>query len=567
MRRPAIHSVKPRRALAAVLLVCLGLTACQAVPSSGPVREGLADLSQADQPWQFNPGGPVAGASQEDIVRGFVLAASSSADDYAIAREFLAPSYADQWDPSLGVLVDEGTQQYQAISDVVGVLSLQAIATVAENGVLRPVGPGAATEVRFELEQVGGQWRIVSAPAGIILDKSTFAAIWTPLQIYFLSSDNRLVPDTRWFLNRRATISTQLVGELLDGPSEDMGEVLHSAFPAGTVLASGSVPVVDGTARIDLSVELFDAEESTLELVKRQLGASLQSVPDVARFEILVNGSRIEEGPVIAAEGTSPSAENQYVAVLRDGVFGAVGSPQISPLPEIGERIAVLSPTAVTLAPNRQSAAVLHDGIVTWVSPTDQVDIDVRPGLLQPGLDRFGNIWTYSTSAPGEILVTLPGQRVTRLAMPWLGGREPKAVRISQGGSRIAVLVSDSENAEQSKVFTAGVVRDSAGVPLALTDSATVELWTSGTPVDLDWIDEQRYVVVSRVGNSGKITQGVLGQFSIDSGAVPGAAAVSGGGARSLLRVLNEDGRLYQPQGSSGWQMQQDEVRLVAKIG
>ena len=555
------------RAVVAALLVCvsLSLAGCQGIPSSGPVNEGLKSLSQADQPVQFNPGGPTEDASQEDIVRGFVSAAASSADDYATAREFLAPEYADEWDPSLGVLVDEGTQQYREAEENVGVLSLSVIASVDGRGTLQGVGPGAATEVRFEFAEIDGQWRIASAPAGIILDKSTFAAVWTPLQLYFLSADNRLVSDTRWFLNR-ATISTQVVGELLAGPTEQMAEVLHSALPAGTALAAGAVPVVDGTARIDLSAELLDADATTMELVKRQLGASLQSVPNVARFELLVNGSLIDQGPVVAADTTSPSAENLYVAGLKDGVFGQIRAGQVTVLPGIGARIAQLQPSAVTLAPDRRSAAVLHQGIVSWVSPDDQVQVDLRGGLLAPSMDRFGHVWSYSSGSPGEILVSKPGEQAVQLTMPWLGGREPVAVRVSQGGNRLAVLVADSGTPEQSKVLVGGISRDAAGVPLALTDTASIELWVAGIPIDLDWIDDARFVAVSRNGISGKVTQGVLGQFAVESGTVPGAVAVSGGGIRSLLRVLDDDGRLYAPQGS-GWQRQLDGIALVAKVG
>jgi hypothetical protein len=163
-------------------------------------------------------------------------------------------------------------------------------------------------------------------------------------------------------------------------------------------------------------------------------------------------------------------------------------------------------------------------------------------------------------------LVTKPGEQAVQLPMPWLGGREPVAVRVSQGGNRLAVLVADSGTPEQSKVLVGGISRDAAGVPLALTDTASIELWEAGIPIDLDWIDDARFVAVTRSGVSGKVTQGVLGQFAVESGTVPGAVAVSGGGIRSLLRVLDDDGRLYAPQGS-GWQRQLDGIDLVAKVG
>src|SRR5690606_2051499 len=129
-RREAMRrrgAVIPRLLTAA--LAVLAVTACQAIPASGPVREGLSDFNQAEQQVQFNPDGPAVGATQEEIVRGFVLAASSSADEYAVAREFLAPTYRDEWDPSLGVFVDEGSQDFHSEGDNIGLLSLSGIAT------------------------------------------------------------------------------------------------------------------------------------------------------------------------------------------------------------------------------------------------------------------------------------------------------------------------------------------------------------------------------------------------------------------------------------------------------
>jgi len=566
---PPERGVRPRpvRPVRVALLatLALALAGCQAIPSSGPVREGLTSLSQADQPVQFNPGGPTPGSSQEDIVRGFISAASSSADDYAIAREFLTFELANSWEPEAGVLVDEGTQQYRDAGDTAGVLSVSAIAAVDGRGALQPLGPGEATELRFEFAEVDGEWRISSAPSGIVLDKSTFTAVWAPMPLYFLNASNRLVPDTRWFLNR-PTITTQIVGELLAGPTEGMSEVLYSAFPGGTTLVSGAVPVVDGTARIDLSVELLQAGTATLDLVKRQLGASLQAVPEVARYEILVDGSRIDQGPVTASDSTSPSAENAYVAVLKNGVFGAVRIDSLTPLPDIGPRIAALQPSAVTLAPDRRSAAVVGVGGLSLVTGDGQTALDARGSQLAPSLDRFGYVWSASAESPGTVRVMKPGEPIVDLSLPWLDSREPVSVRVSQGGSRVAVLVPDATTAGWSKVLIAGIARDADGTPLGITDTATIAAWASGVPTDLDWIDEQRLVVLTRSGASGLISQVSLGQFAVESGSVAGAVAVSGGGSRTLLRVLDDDGRLYAPQGS-GWQRQQDDVTLVARVG
>ena len=96
--------------LAIVGVGALVATGFQNVPDSGQVRTGLSDLSQVEQPVVYDAVGPQDGATQEDILRGFLQAAASPDENYAVAREFLSPSYADLWSPTAGILVDSGTR-------------------------------------------------------------------------------------------------------------------------------------------------------------------------------------------------------------------------------------------------------------------------------------------------------------------------------------------------------------------------------------------------------------------------------------------------------------------------
>lgn len=559
-----------RRVLTAALaaLATVALAACQAIPSTGPVREGLTDLYQAEQPVQFNPGGPAQDATQEEIVRGFVRAASSSSDDYAIAREYLAPTYAESWDPSHGVFIDEGNQSFRSLDDNIAVLGLSGVATVDELGALAPVQPGAATEARFELVRVGGQWRIASAPAGIILDRSTFTAVWSSLPLYFLTPDGRLSAETRWYLNR-ATLTTQVVSGLLAGPSAEMVGVLQSAFPSGTVLSSSSVPVVDGIARIDLSPALLVANAEAMESIKRQIAASLQSIPGVSSFELLVDGVVIERASVTSPEDDGVGLERFTTAVVADGVFGQLVGGEVQPFPALSSQVVGLDPLAVTVSRDHLSAAVLNTSGVTWVSDAEAVQLDVRAGLIAPTLDRFGYVWSYtpspqsSSTAPTEIVVTKPGESQQTLQMPSLAGRVPVAVRVAKNGMRLAVLVADGD---QSAVVVVGIVREGDGRPIAFGETSSVQLWASGEPVDLDWVDDQRFAALTRVGAAGRVTLSGPGQFAVDAGTVSDAVHISGGGSRAMLRVLSDNGRLFAPQGV-GWQRQEGTFELLAKTG
>lgn len=557
MRRPS----KLRRALAGAVLALVALTGCQAVPDSGPVQPGLDNLSQGDRQVRFNPNGPAPGADPQEIVRGFVNAASSNVDDYAVAREFLASGYAEQWDPYAGVLIDEGTRPYREPEDGVSVLSLSAVASVDEHGVMSAAAPGPTTDVRFELVEQDGEWRISSAPTGVILERTTFEEAWTAQPLYFLNQRGALVPDFRWFLNQ-PTLASELIEELIEGPSEEYADTLHTAFPGGMNLTNGSVPVIEGTAEIDLSPGLAEASGSTLEEVSSQLTATLASVPGVNDYDLSAGDVSIESREV---DGTEVASAPQVIAVKREEQFGTLKSGEFEPLDALSDSIIPLSPDAVTLSPDLDSAAVRNGQGVSWVDETGVALIDARSGQVEPSIDAYGYVWTYAPRDDDGLVVRQPGEEGVGLDAPWDGGRAPVAIGLSPSGARVAALVQDEEN---SQLLVAPVIRDDSGRPTGLGEVALEELWTSGAPVDFDWVDEQQFAVLSRVGEGGKVTFGGPGLLSQESGSVPGGAKISGGGVRTQVRVLDSGGDLYALQGQS-WQRQERErsIDLLAKVG
>lgn len=548
----------------AVTSAALALTGCQMIPIDGPVQLGLSDFSQADQPVHYDPDGPAEGATREEIVRGFVRAATSIDDDYAVARQFLTTDYANSWDPSAGVLIEEGGQTLSVDDDDVVLLSLGGTAVVDANGTFTLLQPGSPTETRFELEQVLGEWRISSAPSGVILDRNAFTTLWAPSELYFLTPDNRLVSETRWFLNR-PTLSTRIVSEVLDGPSAEMNTALRSAFPEGTVLNASAVPVTDQVAQIDLTEQLLNATPEEISLMKTQLAASLYSVPGVTGFELLVNGVLLDQGVVTPSEGSAVLGERPGTVLVAEADLADQPATHLRDIDHIGERIIDLEPTAVTLSYDHSVAAVRTEAGLSWVSADDIVQIDVRENLGIPSIDRFGYVWSYSASAPEEVLVALPGRSETLLQMPWLDGRTPVAIRISRDGVRAAVLLAEGEH---SVVVIAEIVRDQLGAPLSLGEAPNRQMWVTGAPTDLDWIDDRRFAVLSRSSGSGRIVIGSPGNFTSDSGIVADAEVFSTGssGSRASMRVLTSAGSIYAPQGS-GWQRQIDDVELIVKTG
>lgn len=544
-------------ALAAV--TALGLAGCNAIPGSGPVEAGLSDLRQAEQFVQFNPLGPVDGSSQEDIVRGFVLAASSNEGDYAVAREFLAPAYADQWDPSLGVLVDDGPRLYESDGETTGVLELSAIAKVDTQGELLPLAPGPNTDMRFEFEQIDGEWRIVSAPAGIILDRTTFTAVWSPHQVYFVSAAGLLVAESRWYLSR-ASLATEIVNGLLTGPSERMAEVLHSGFPSGTALATSAVTVVDGRARIDLTAEAIEAGPEAVSEMYAQIRESLKSVPAVIGFDVLVNGSvALQETNNGALQPRVPTIETSSPTVIQGGAFGRIEHGEFVEDARLGAAIMEDDPSSVTLSADGELAAVLGPGGVTRVTADSHTLVNSAPNLIAPDLDLYGYVWSASTA--GELWVSGPTGDGLMLPATWLKGLGATVIQVSPDGSRVAAF---SQSGEYGIVSVAGVVRDQNGAPVRTTEQADVRMWVEGEATDFDWIDTVRFTTLARDDGSSDVVVGGTGLLWNEQGVVAGGTQIASGGSRSQLRVLASDGELYVSQGS-GWQRLTSAIELLAK--
>jgi len=245
------------RRLAGLLAVVVGmsaLAACGGIPLSSDPVSGPEITDEVDVSIGFSPQGPRKGATQEEIVTNFVLAATNPQNDYRLSRSFLADDFAEQWDPDAGVLVRSGAGTPFTISETRVDYSFRSAASVNRAGQYKQERESANVNLSFSFVKQGGEWRIAEAPDGVVLLEDNFAQVFREHALYFFDpSFQYLVPDLRWLPNR-ADISTRVVSSLLAGPSTWYGNgILLSAFPAGTVVGEGRVSVESGLATVDLS--------------------------------------------------------------------------------------------------------------------------------------------------------------------------------------------------------------------------------------------------------------------------------------------------------------------------
>lgn len=555
-----------RRVIGASVVVALTalLAGCVSIPSSGGVNVGSPPLVEESIELDTIVPPPAKDATPQQIVEGFLEAAASPRNKYQAASEFLTPAFADEWNPNAAATIDVlRDREFTEVGDSSIVVDATSAAQLSATGEYKPTESTASIELGYQLEQnEEGQWRISSAPPGLLIDETTFAQTFRSYPLYFYSADfDYLVPDLRWFAGRDSA-QTSIVRALLVGPSEWLRAGVRSAFPEGTRLDSGSVPVAGRVASVDLSGATDDV--ASVQRMEFQLQESLDGVQNVDSVVLALNGVEQDVPEPSPAPVKNPSVDPRQV--VYDGTtFGylAPSGEAIEQIPDLSPQVAALAPTGAALGAGGEVAAVLAADGVSVVRAGDEAEpLDPRGGLIVPAIDGTGAVWSVPAGLPGQ-LVVYPGDRsldAIQLPVPWTGS-SIAALEISRDSSRLVALLGDG-NATQ--FVAASIQRDAAGTPTALSAVTLGLSDVAGIPRDVAWLDAGTVASLTELpdGTTRVITQ-VLGGLAVSRPGPDGGFAIDGGNSVSDLRLLTVDGFLEAPSGV-GWQARAEGIRLLA---
>jgi hypothetical protein len=543
-----------KRKFLAVLLLA-SLTGCATLPVSGPVRIGpdLAPPSDSTS-FYYSPSTPVDGASETEILAGFLAAGTAPQNDYAIAREYLSESIRATWNPNQELLIQKTTPQVTLTDSGIAFVEVEVTARVDSNGRYETLPAGSTRTLEYTFSEQAGQIRLSGAPDVTIVIRPVFDVVFRSYSVYFLDhAKSALVPELRWFPANPAT-GTKLVNALLAGPSEWLKPAVVSAIPTGTVLSLDAVTVQDEVALVDLSARALVASLSDRSLMKAQLVATLSQLPTITQVSISIERSAqdIPDSELDLSSGPSGT----MVALGEDGlraVSGATADEIPAGLSFFGSRD--VTNLALSTSASKIAAATSAGVFETALdNPGAAVKLlDARTNLSAVHYDRLGKLWLVSGSQ-----ISVDSKTVVA---SWLSGQIITAFALSPEGSRAALIV---DRGATNQVLLASVIRNQSGTPieLALPIALATEL---SNPTLVSWFDQVTLSILTSQPDSSNVALVEIGGGTrLVQGLVDTKSLVALGDG-SALYLLKDSGELFTFRGSF-WASIASSVSAIALL-
>ena len=535
--------------LALVTAVMLLLTGCAQLPRSSEIQNGPDIKGGLTTDYlYYSPSGPNEGDDQEQIINGFLNAATGPQNDYQVAREYLTRDFSSKWNPNDEVLIQESRPALKINQDDTATLVVKAVSQIDSVGLRTSYATGQTRTLNFSLVKENNQWRISSAPNVTVLVKPVFDVLFKSYALYFYDGQNKyLVPDLRWFSSRVST-GTRLVNALLKGPNQWLADAVNNSFPAGTKLAIDAVTVDTGTAVVDLNAAATKADRAQRSRMLTQLTATLNQLTNVFSVKIQIDHTPQE----IALQNSQLPYPSSYTPMVLDA-NGIRLLGQASDTDKLSNLAMKVRATDFGISPDSNYAALSSSRGVDLVRlntlSSELTSLDQRAGQLTPAIDNRAQIWSLPRKAAEALQVHDVTGRLLFSAKGWLSAGEHLAFGISREGSRLAILLKTKTGA--SVAYVAAIKRDQLGFPVGLASPRRVGADVVGMR-SLSWSGANSLATVA-VGTAGVDTPTniYIGGDSIEMTGITDAVAMLAQVDSSSTYVLDKNKILYEYRGLS----------------
>jgi len=572
--RPARPRLRRLAAGVALAVVAALVSSCSGIGADTSVSPGLEVRGAEVQPVRafFPP--PAKGASQRDIVLGFIRAGAASDGNFDTARSYLTPDADNGWVPEGEVVLYSTTTPLSITNRTpdVAVLSGPVEASIGTDGRYVKAAVGAKRRIEFQFARIDGEWRISNVPKdfGRWITTSDLGRLLQPYSLHYLASDRRaLVPDRRWFPPDH--LATRLARAQLDDPPAYLGDAVRNDVPRGSRLTADSVSVTDGVARVDITGPV-PTDKTQRENVWAQLVSTLLQDPTVQGVTIRVRDVTLE----------LPDVDLPVRTIEEVGFPAPPVVPLGRPLIRRGDSIYLLPSTSFVDRDPRKSGNVdvLRDfrSLALSVDGTDVAAVDPDGGLSRfrgvtryevafvgtrvgnPAYDTRNFLWAgalgidedtgthlWAFSVAGDPVNPPPA---IGLPVDWLATRRVVESKPSPSGDRVALLHT-AENGSDPQITVTGVARGTGGQPTGLAGPLRLGA-TLVNPAGLVWLSNTSVATLGQRGGTQERRRPYV--LSIDGeeralGETPkGVSITSAGGERDIL-VTNSDGTVISRAG------------------
>jgi hypothetical protein len=532
-----------RKAILAILL--LALAGCTNLPTSGSVQIGGPLETPVDTQVQFLASGPVEGATQQEILEGFLAAGAAAQDNYRVARMFLTDDFAAEWNPLQESIVRGGGSSVSSVGETELSFSTTVDARVTRGGFYAPEDAGASQSFTFQFDQVDGEWRILQAPDAVFVSATTFESVYQPYAVYFYNqSRTQFVPDLRYF-PRAGDPATEVARAVFAGPSEFL-PYASTAFPETATLVASPVEIADGRALVDVSREVLDASSDEQRAMLSQMSVSLQAIPGIASVVLTVDRSILSITPPLTPAAALNPLVNENALVFRDGEFGFAVGGRVDPIGRLSDRIVELAPLSVSFD-DSGVAAVGTASSVYYVGEST-LRVSNTPSLVEPQIGGDDSVWWVSPDNPAVIRVFGLGSS-NRIEGPWGSKGRIVSLEVSREDARLAVAV---ESTAGPRLYVASIGRDAEGRITAVSGFHRLPV-DGASIIDIAWADALNVAVITRTVSVYTVELASVGGITTSIGQPTSPATIVGGNGRSELVIRSRDGELWQPR-AGGWQ-------------
>ena len=529
---------------AVIFVAVLSLAGCATIPTTGPVLVGGPNTIESQIDVEFLPPGPDDGATQLEILDGFISAGSAPQNNFRIARSFLTVEMALKWNPALGTFVRGSSDSARVISETEMTYSTEIKYAVDENGVLTVPLQVETVELNFSFSRVNGEWRLSYVPNRTVISESAFSSAYGEYIAYFYNFDRTaFVPDVRVFARQGKTLDS-VARAVIEGPSEYLPNV-STAFPRGSELVGVLVDDEVGNVTVDVSDNLAKASITDQQDMLSQLGASLGELPDVNATAISVNRLLL---PIAAVSGLEPNLRvDDRPLILSDSSFGYLTETGIESTFWNAASIVSLKPTSVSFdAPTRTAAIGAPTGVYLLADTLTR--LSRRASLVEPQIGGSQSVWWVDPESPDRISVFADGRDFI-VRGPWSESAEIVALEVSRDDARIAIGINEGEIGH---IIVGAISVDFLGRPKFVGDYRRLTV-SADSIVDLAWADSTHVAVLGNRNGIVHAEMATVGGLSRLIGQLQNPMRISGGneGVEGLV-VISADGQLWKPRGE-GW--------------